>query len=691
MGASLMSDDIKSWLKRFDLGTYADAFAENAIDFRALPRLTEDDLKDLGLPLGARRNLQAAIEQLSDEDTNLNAAAQPTELTLTGEAERRQLTVMFCDLVGSTELSQQLDPEDLRDVNRAYQDACKGAIERFEGYVARYMGDGVLAYFGYPQAHEDDAERAVRAGLGLVQAMERLNTGVGKQNEVELAVRVGIATGPVVVGDLIGEGASQESAVVGETPNLAARLQGLACENSVVIAPATRDLLGGMFTYEDLGKRKLKGISEPVAASQVVDASEGKTRFEAAHTERLTPLIGREEELEMLLRRWQNVKASEGQVVLISGEPGIGKSRITQALLERLPRDPYTVLRYQCSPYHISSALYPIINQIEFASEFRRDDTAEQKLDKLEALLSQSIQNLETVVPLFAALLSILCEDRYPPMNLSPRQQKDQTLAAAIAQLFGIAAEQPILLVFEDVHWVDPTTLELLDSMLAQMQDKRVMVLMTYRSAFQPRWVGEPHVSTMSLRKLSAKSCTPMIESVTGGKSLPEEVVSQIVEKTDGVPLFVEELTKMVLGSGLLREEIGGYVLDGPLPPLAIPNTLQDSLMARLDRLSSVKEIAQIGSVIGRNFEHELLRAVVDLADDELDQALSELTDAGLILRRGTSPNATYIFKHALIQDTAYESLLKSRRQRLHAQIGRTLEEQFTALVETQPELIAHH
>jgi class 3 adenylate cyclase/predicted ATPase len=604
--------------------------------------------------------------------------AQPSE------AERRQLTVMFCDLVGSTALSQQLDPEDMRGVIRAYQDTCAGVIAGFEGFVAKFMGDGVLAYFGYPRAHEDDAERSVRAGLALVEAVGRLAAPSGEP----LSSRVGIATGLVVVGDLIGEGASAEESVVGDTPNLAARLQGLAAPNAVVIAPTTRRLLGGLFECEDLGDHALKGISEPVRAWRVNRPREADSRFEASRVGGLTPLVGREEELDMLVRRWRRAKAGDGQVVLISAEAGIGKSRLAQALRERMATDPYIRVRYQCSPYFTNSALQPVIDQLQRAAGFARDDTVEHKLDKLERMLAKAMNGDGEVAPLFADLLSIPTDGRYPALDLSPEQRKERTLAALIAQMEGLAARQPLFVVFEDVHWMDPTTLDLLDRVVERLQALPVLVIVTFRPEFVPSWTGQAHVTLLALSRMNRRQCAAMVEKVTGGKALPEEVLGQIVAKTDGVPLFVEELTKTVLESGLLAEEADRYVLTGPLPPLAIPATLHDSLMARLDQLAPVKEVAQTGACIGREFSYELLAAISPLPETELTSAMDELTAAELVYRRGTPPDAIYSFKHALVQDAAYASLLRSRRQQIHARITDVLEQRFPA---TAPETLAHH
>ena len=687
-----MSENIGKWLEELGLGQFASVFAEQQIDHEVLPDLTDEDLEKLGLPLGPRKKLLKAIGELERElATPLPETIPRTATPVTSHAERRQLTVMFCDLVGSTELSQQLDPEDLRDVNRAYQDACKEAIERYEGYVARYMGDGVLAYFGYPQAHEDDAERAIRAGLGLVHRMSDLNAGVGREKGIDISVRVGVTTGPVVVGDIIGEGASQESAVVGETPNLAARLQTLAASNTVVIGPGTHDLAGGRFEYEDLGTQELKGIAEPVEAWRVIAPTAGESRFEALHKGGLTPLVGREHEIGLLLDRWEQAKEGDGQVVLLSGEPGIGKSHLTQALREHTaPEDPIR-LRYQCSPYHLNSAFYPVIEQLEWAARFDEKDSPVVKLNKLESLLAESTRSVETVAPLFSALLSIPDEGRYAPLDMPPDRQKEETLKALVEQLEGLSRKRPVLLLFEDVHWADPTSLALLELIVEHAQSARVMILITFRPDFTPPWSGYTHITSLTLNRFSRSLVAAMVEKISAGKPLPDEVRDQIVEKTDGVPLFVEELTKTVLESGALKEEPHRYVLAGPLAAVAIPTTLHDSLIARLDRLSDVKEVALCASAIGRQFEYDLLAAVLPLGERELAVSLDRLVDAGLVFKRGVSARAIFSFKHVLVQEAAYESLLKRTREQLHARIAEALEAGSPDAVDTQPEVLAHH
>jgi class 3 adenylate cyclase/tetratricopeptide (TPR) repeat protein len=598
---------------------------------------------------------------------------------------------MFCDLVGSTAFSRLLDPEETREVIRAFQNTCTDVIGRFDGIVAKYMGDGILAYFGYPVAHEDDAERSARAGLGIIEAVRGLDADLGRRKNIALAIRVGIATGPVVVGDLVGEGASEEVAVVGATPNLAARLQSIAHPNTIVIAGGTRRLLGAGFVCDDLGEHDLKGFPEPVGAWRVVGPSDAESRFEATHAAELTPFVGREHEIGLLAERWRQAKEGEGQVVLISGEAGIGKSRISLTIQERIAEEPHARVRYQCSPYRRNSALHPVIKQLTLAAGFRRDDSHEQKLDKLEALLITTPEDGGQTLALLASLLSVPTVGRCPPLDLSPERQKQETLTALVEQMTRLAARRPLLVVFEDVHWIDPTTLDLLDLVVDHAQTAPVLLVVTLRPEFVPTWTGQAHVSFLALNRMNRRQRAVMVEKVTGGKRLPEEVLDQIVTRTDGVPLFVEELTKAVIESGLLIEEEDCYRLGGPLPPLAIPSTLQDSLMARLDQMPSVKEIAQIGATIGREFSYELLSWVSPLRDSELRDDLAKLVDSELLFRRGSPPNASYVFKHALIRDTAYDSLLRGKRQDLHARIAIVLEERFPETAQNEPELLAHH
>jgi len=603
----------------------------------------------------------------------------------TEAAERRQLTVLFCDLVGSTPLSSRLDPEDLREVIAAYHRAVAGVVTAFDGFVARYMGDGVLVYFGYPQAHEDDAERAVRAGLGAIDAVTRLDVG-----SVKLQARVGMATGLVVVGDLIGAGPAQEQSVVGETPNLAARLQTLAEPDTVVIAAGTRRLVGDLFEYKDLGVVDVKGIAGPVPAWRVLRPSAVESRFEALHGSALTPLVGRDEELDLLLRRWARAKAGAGQVVLISGEPGIGKSRIAAAMEERLAAEPHLSLRLFCSPHHQDSQLYPSIEQLRRAAGFEPDDPPAAKWRKLEVVLAR-VSPPEEDVSLLADLLSLPISQRHPLPNLSPQRKRERTLEALVRQIEGLARQQPVLMVVEDVHWIDPTSRELLDLRVVRVRSLPVLLVVTFRPEFQPPWTGQPQVSLLALNRLDRDDRTLLVGQIAGGKTLPEAVVTEIADRTDGVPLFVEELTKSVLESGLLREVGDRYVLDHALPPFAIPTSLRDSLMARLDRLASVRLVAQIGAAIGREFSYALMHTVSRLPDDELQTALTRLVASELVFQRGTPPEAVYTFKHALVQDAAHSSLLRSSRRQLHARIAEALETHSPELMDSQPELFAQH
>lgn len=602
-------------------------------------------------------------------------------------AERRHLTVMFCDMAGSTALSTRLDPEDLSEVIRGFQDACARAIRRFDGFIARFMGDGVLAYFGYPRAHEDDAERAVRAGLAVVDVISRLMLPI----KVRLAVRVGIATGLVVVGETLGEGSSQEQVVIGETPNLAARLQGIAEPNTVVIADGTRQLLGRRFDLEELGPRFLKGMANAIPSWRVVGEHAAESRFEAGQAQRASGFFGREREVDLLMARWAQAQNGEGQVILLSGEAGIGKSRIVAALRQKIADEAYTRILYQCSPHHTNSPLYPVISQLERAAGIAPDDPAETKLDKLERVLRRSFSTIDHVAPLLATLLSLSFEGRYEALNLTPREQKERTLLALNELLGGFAKQRPVLVILEDAHWIDPTTLELFTRTIDRLQRWPVLLIITFRPEFEVPWGHYPHVTALALSRLGRSHVAAMIDRLTDGKVLPVDVRDEIIAKTDGVPLFVEELTKAILGSGLLKEAADRYVLHGPLPLLAIPATLHDSLLARLDRLAPVREIAQIGAVIGREFSYQLLDAVAPVHDQALEDALDQLSKAELIFPRGALPETIYIFKHALVQDAAYRSLLRSTRRQLHGRIAQAITELMPQIVETQPELLAHH
>jgi class 3 adenylate cyclase len=679
--------DFGGWLRSLGLEQYEAAFSENAIDDTVLPNLTAEDLKDLGVGIvGHRRKLLMAIAALR---TDTNAKAPPpdappaTDITAKDAAERRQVTVMFSDLVGSTALAARMDPEDMREVISAYQKCVAETVRRFDGFVAKYLGDGVLVYFGYPQAHEDDAERAIRAGLELIAATTGLKT------RASLQTRVGIATGLVVVGDLIGSGDTLERGIVGETPNLAARLQSIAEPNMVVIAESTRRLVGNLFELQDLGARDLKGVPGPVQAWAALRASSVASRFEALHASGLTDLVGREEELELLLRRWMRAKTGEGQVMLLSGEPGIGKSRLTAALLECLAAEPHTRLRCSCSSQHTDSALFPIISQMQRAAGMTHDDTPGTRLDKLDELLAQTSTSIEDAA-LIAEMLSLPNDGRYPALDLDPQQRRQKTLEALVWQLEALTRSTPVLMIFEDAHWTDPTSLEAFGRVVDRSRTLRALLIVTFRPEFDPPWIGRPYVMALTINRLAEREVSAMIDRLVGNKFIPASIRQHIIERTDGIPLFVEEMTKAVLEADSQRAA-ERTLAAAPSPALAVPASLHGSLMARLDRLGLAKEVAQIGAALGREFSYALLAAVARKPEPELASALDRLIAAGLLFRQGLPPYATYLFKHALVQDAAYGTLLRERRRALHARIAETLEGQFAEIAESQPELLARH
>jgi len=673
--SSAPPENVETWLTEQGFAQYLPLFVENAIDYDILPTLSEADLRSLGLPFGHARKLAMAAAKIGQ--TAELATPAPTN-----EAERRQLTVMFCDLVGSTSLSSRLDPEDLREIIQRYQKTCGEIIARYGGFVAQYLGDGIMVFFGYPQAQEDAAERAVRAGLEIIAEIRRMKTPLA-----DIEVRIGAATGLAVVGDLIGKGSSEQTAVVGQTPNLAARVQSLADPGCMTIAESTLKLVGSLFKYRDLGPQRLKGIDSEVRVLQVLGESTDAGRFESIRSARID-CIGRQRELDFLMEKWRLALAGRGQVVLAWGEAGIGKSRLLRLLNERLESAQLTRIQAQCSPQHGATPLYPIIHSNQRAMKFSAEDSDEEKRDKIERFLTMG--NLVDRAPLLAAMMSVPAGGRYPPLQLSAEQLKTQTLQMCVDFVTNLAARQPVLYQIEDAHWIDPSTEELLSRFVERIVDLPVLLLVTGRPECRPAWLGLPHVSALDLGRLGEIEIRMMVHSVAG-KKLPEEVIAQILAKTDGIPLYVEELTRNVLESGLLTETHESWELAGPLPPMAIPSTLQDSLMARLDRLASAKEIIQVAALIGRRFSYSMLSAVLDYPESMLRTALDRLIKAELLFKRGCQPNDEYEFKHALIQDAAYESLLKSRRTTLHARIVRALETHFPQIVETQPELLAHH
>jgi class 3 adenylate cyclase/DNA-binding SARP family transcriptional activator/sugar phosphate isomerase/epimerase len=645
-----------------------------------LPQLDRPSI--VALPVGDMRRdheIQSAENPALDGDAAVSSVALRSE-----SPERRQLTIMVCNIVGSVPLSARLDPEDMHDLIAVFHKAVADAVSRFDGFVAQYLGDGAHVYFGYPAADEHDAEQAVRAGFAILDAVGALKASF----DVTLQASIGIATGLVVVGERPATGDTQQRVAIGEAPNVAVQLQSLAPPGEVVIAASTRRLVGRMFDCRAL---EVKGSPHAVEAWQVRGETAGVSRFEARRTGALSPLMGRQEEIELLLRRWVQAKLGEGRVVLLSGEPGIGKSRIAESLLAAREDEPRACVRYFCSPHHTHSPLYPFIAQLERAAGFELGSTATAKLDRLETLLKPTAKNVPRDMALIAELLAVPTDGRYPALAVSPAQKREMTLTAILDQLDGVVAHSSVLIVIEDVHWLDPTSLDLLDRLIARVANMAVLLVVTFRPGFQPTWVGQPHVTMLPLSRLGRRDSAGIIAGITKDKALPGAVVEQILSRTDGVPLFIEELTSALLESELLRETTDSYVLDGPLPPLAIPTSLQASLVARLDRLASVKDVAQIGAAIGREFSHELISAVSASTPAELDAALERLTASGLISRRGMPPEATYSFKHALVQDAAYVTMLKSRRRKLHAGIAKVLVGQFPAMVERLPEVVAHH
>jgi class 3 adenylate cyclase len=674
--------DVGTWLSSFGLDQYEALFRVHRIDVDVLPELTDQHLRDMGIPLGHRLRILRAVRRFADD----TPCAVPDRLPAPDGAERRHMTVMFCDLVGLGALTAQFDPEDLSDLIRAFQGAVATAVTRFEGHVARWVGDGATVYFGYPRAHEDDAERAARAGMALAESVRALR----HEHGAALELRIGISTGLVVVGELIGEGEARERGVVGDTANLAARLRSLAEPGTILISDSTRRLLGGKFELKELGPQTLKGFNQPVAAWQIVHERTNVSRFEAARSGALTPFVGREREMALLIDLWNRAIEGDGQVALLSGEAGIGKSRILAILRERIGAQSCRMLRYQCSPHHVNDAFFPVIGQIWHAADFVGGEAAGARLSKLEQMIEPTGLDRNEIVPYLASLLAIPTGERYSAQDLEPTGLKERTIAAMLATIASASQEKPLLIVAEDVHWLDPTSLDLTNRLIERMRHLPILLVMTFRPEFAVPWIDLENATVVPLNRLDRNEAVTMIHRITSGKELPSDVLDQIVAKTDGVPLFMEELTKSVLESGLLGEENGAYVLASTLTPLAIPSTLHDSLTARLDRLSPVKETAQIGAAIGREFSHAMLEAVSPLKGARLNAALRQLMDAELIHMRGTPPKASYVFKHALVQDVAHASLLRSRRQRIHADIAQALQQRISE-DECSPAAVAHH
>ncbi len=682
-------NDLRQWLESIGLGRYGDVFADNDIDREVLPDLSDQDLAKLGVSLGHRKKLLRAIpEYCSSPPQPAIPGADTAQLTRDANLrpERRHLTVVFCDLVGSTALSAQLDPEDLREILHEFQSCCSDAIRRYEGHVARFSGDGVLAYFGFPSAHEDDAERAVKAALQMVESVSALATRVGQK----LEVRIGIATGLVVVGDLIGDGSAREFALVGEAPNLAARLQALASPNQILVAPSTRRLLGGLFEFADLGDHRIKGLDHQVRVWRVVRPGSVASRFEARQSAHLTPLIGRDAELNLLHEQYLHAKRGHGRLTVISGEPGIGKSRLTMALRQRLSGEAYRLISFQCSSYHTSSAWYPVVHLLERAAGITPDTTPSLKLDRLEAFVSQFIGKNDEVVALLATLLSIPTGARYAPLDLTPQQQKNRTFAAILTLLEAQTKQQPALLVFEDVHWIDPTSLELLERIRDQVPNWRMLAIILVRPEFDLSWAEQPHTTKLVINRLDREDLASMVESLAIDALLPRTIIDQIVAKADGVPLFVEEITKAVLEAADRKSTEARRLLDFQ-STLTVPDSLHESLMARLDLAAPMKTVAQIAAVIGREFSLELLNAVAALPERDVSAAVDRLLESGLLLRSGEPERQTLTFKHALVQDEAYASLLRDERRTLHIRTAEALCGDLAHIGKAAPEVVAHH
>jgi class 3 adenylate cyclase/predicted ATPase len=682
------STTIDEWLARFGLSRLEATFRDNGIDLDVVASLSDDDLRELGLTIGDRKRVLAAVSASAAPATLPSATALQPASPPHATAERRQLTVLFCDLAGSTALSARLDPEDMRDVIGAYQATCAAVIARHDGFVAKFMGDGLLAYFGYPRAHEDEAERAVRAGLDIVASVGGLQTPAHEA----LRVRVGIATGLVVVGDLIGRGAAEEQSVVGETPNLAARLQALARPNAIIIAETTRRQVGGLFELIDLGTQTLKGFAAPQPAWRVLGESDVANRFKALRAS-ATPLVGRDEEIELLLQRWASAKSGAGRAVLISAEPGVGKSRLAEAVREHIRGEPHVTLRYFCSPHHRESAFYPIAGQLERAATFDRSDDAAVKRRKLNDLLIGGPAEAE--LPLFAELLSLPGIEARSALDLTPERRREEILNALLRLVEDLARRQPVLAMFEDLHWMDPSSGELLDRIIQRLDRLPVLLIATFRPEFQPTWAGQPHVSTMALPRLDRRAGGALVRALAGGVPLPADILDEILKRSDGVPLFLEEVTKVVLEAGGTAARGGPSALSGATASgarLAVPVSLQASLMARLDRLGpAAREVAQTASAIGRGFPYDLVVATAPRGEAETRAALDRLVAAGLVFQNGTPPAAGYQFKHALVQDTAYSTLLRGPRQALHGRLAAVLEKQIREASDGEPEILAHH
>ena len=681
--------DLAEWLGRHGLDQYAQTFAENNIDYSVLPDLTEDDLEKLGVSLGHRKKLLRAIDAVRPA----RQAHDTTEISRVGteaispvqhrDAEFRQITVMFCDLVGSTQLAEKLDPEDLHKLIDAYRGECSTAIRRYGGEVARYFGDGVMAFFGWPSAYEDNAARATHAALEIVSGVTKIS------GPVTLACRVGVCSGPVIVGEIGNSTTSWSMDAVGETPNMAARLQTLAANDTVLISESTRRLVSATFDLQDLGLQELKGVTEPLHVYRVLAAKNIASRFEAAHAGSLTPLVGRSTELSLLLDRWQKVKEGDGQVIILSGTPGVGKSRLLHELKSRIQQEPHVLLHHQCSPYHSHSAFFPVIEQIEHAAQLTTREADADRIAKLKAYLPRSTESPIDPVLLIAKLLSIPAENHSELSGLTPQQIKNGTISTLVDILLAFSIQAPTLCVFEDAHWLDPSTLELLELIISRIDHARVLLIVSCRPEFRPTWITRANTTIHSLTRLSQTEVKTMIRDLLRGGSMPQPLLNQIIEKADGVPLFIEELTSSTLRTPLRTR--GNFEHTAQPELLRVPETLSDALMERLDRVAPSRKLAQIAAVIGREFSHDLLSAASQIDEDDMQSALSLLEQADIIYRVGISPFDRFAFKHVLLRDAIYDSLLRSKRQQIHADIAAILERDFPELAENQSEVLAFH
>lgn len=673
--------DIKSWLSNLGLSKYQQSFEDMEVDMDVLADLTERDLIELDIPLGPRKKLIKAIAALGESAQEVADSVQETP------HDRRQLTVMFCDLVGSTALSEQFDPEDLSEIIRVFRETCESAISKYSGTTARFLGDGILVYFGYPIAHENSPEQAARAGLEIIQELAKVRVF-----DLPLPVRIGIATGPVVVGEVIGEGSSMELSVYGETPNLAARLQSLAEPGTVIISEQTKQLTGATFEYTDHGLHTLKGFTDPVRAWQPVTLRSAESRFEAKHGNPVaSKIVGRERELSVLKTGWQQACAGKGQIVTLTGEPGIGKSRLIQAVRDQVAAEPHSTMRFFCSQFNQYSAFYPIIAHIENSAGFDRNDDSDTKINKLETMLEELGQDISVALPLIGSLLSINTEERFPKLNLTPGVLKERIMEALLEHFLTVSRDKPLLMLFEDLHWMDPSSLDLLERLIDKVPQANILAVVTSRPEFSAPWQNNSANMSLNLGRLDENDIKQLVGSIAPGKELPRPIFDAIIAKSDGTPLFIEELTKTMLSSDFVVDNGDKYILKGSLPSVAVPNTLKDSLAARLNQTVAAKETAQIGSVIGRVFHYDLLAAVSKLTASALQVALDELCNAALIIAHGQPPNSHYTFKHALVQDTAYDSLLRKNCQTIHGKIAELINERFPDTAQSEPELLAHH